>query len=61
MSHEVLITRDKAFFDFFANPDRGGPQHPVPDSTGLMRLASAWICKKLRMLCLLVIRASWDI
>ena len=49
MSHEVLITRRQSIFNFFANPGRGGPQHPrqpAPASTGLLRPASAWICKK---------------
>ena len=50
MSHEVLITRRQSIFDFFANPGRGGPQHPnqpAPASTDLLRPASAWICKKI--------------
>ena len=49
MSHEVLITRGQSIFNFFANPGRGRPQHPrqpAPASTGLLRPASAWICKK---------------
>ena len=49
MSHEVLITRTQSIFIFFANPGRCGPQHPnqpAPASTDLLRLASAWICKK---------------
>ena len=51
MSHEVMITRRRSIFDFFANPGRGGPQHPrqpAPASTGLLRPASAWICKKIK-------------
>ena len=32
ISHEVLITRRHSIFDFFANPGRGWPQHPVPAS-----------------------------
>ena len=51
MSHEVLITRRQSIFDFFANPGRGGPQHPnqpAPASTDLLRPASAWICKKIK-------------
>ena len=50
MSHEVLITRRQSIFIFFANPGRGGPQHPnqpAPASTDLLRPASAWICKKI--------------
>ena len=51
MSHEVLITRGQSIFNFFANPGRGRPQHPrqpAPASTGLLRPASAWICKKIK-------------
>ena len=47
MSHEVLITRRQCIFIFFfANPGSWRPQLPVPASTGLLRPASAWICKK---------------
>ena len=48
MSHEVLITRGQSIFNFFADPGRGWPQHPrqpAPASTGLLRPASALICK----------------
>ena len=51
MSHEVLITRRQSIFICFANPGRGGPHHPrqlAPASTGLLRPASAWICKKIK-------------
>ena len=48
MSHEVLITRRQSIFIFFANPGKGGPQHPVPASISLLRSASDWICKKIR-------------
>jgi len=51
MSHEVLIIRRQSIFIFFANPGRGGPQHPnqpAPASTDLLRPASAWICKKIK-------------
>ena len=51
MSHGVLITRRQSIFIFFANPGRGGPQHPnqpAPASTDLLRPASAWICKKIK-------------
>ena len=46
MSHEVLITWRQSIFIFFANPGWGRPQHPAPASTGILRPASAWICKK---------------
>ena len=51
MSHEVLMTRRQSIFYFFANPGRGGPQKAgavwcwLP---GMLRPASAWICKKIR-------------
>ena len=64
MSHEVLITRRLSIFNFFANPGRGGPQHPVPASTSQHRTSEAHLCldlqKKIKMLCHLVIRTLWD-
>ena len=51
MSYEVLTTTRQSIFIFFANPGRGGPQHPrqpAPASNGLLRPASAWICKKIK-------------
>ena len=49
MSHEVLITRRQSIFGFFANPGRGGPKKAGASwcwLPGMLRPASAWICKK---------------
>ena len=49
MTHEVLIARRQSIFYFFAYPGRGGPQKASASwcwLPGMLRPASAWICKK---------------
>ena len=65
MSHENLITKRQSILIFFANPGRGGPQKAGADWCWLVLDVEARLCldlqKKMIVLCLLVIRTSWDI
>ena len=65
MSHEILITKRQSIFDFFANPGRGGPQNAGVGWCWLVldaEASSSLDLKKInKMVCLLVIRISWDI
>ena len=65
MSYEVLSNRQR-IFDFFPNPGRGRPQKASALLAGagwywMLRPTCLDLQKKLKMLCLLVIRISWDI
>jgi hypothetical protein len=48
MSHEVLITRRQNIFNYFANPGRGRPQHPVTASTSQHWYSEACLCLDLQ-------------
>ena len=68
MSHEVLITRRQSIFIFLQIQAEASLRRPVLAGAGwcwLVLDAEAHLCldlqEKIKMLCLLVIRTSWDI
>ena len=64
MSHEVLIIRRQSILLFFAYPGRADLRSIVVNeltTTVLLRPALPGFARNDKILCLLVIRTSWDI